>query len=214
MAAALATAATVLSFCPPPSHRPCRTSSSLLQTTHCETGIWKMQMDDSYHYERVNLPTRTQSTSHAIFGNLLQPNLLEQYHVYKRQCNHLDNKEHDDEHSNEIVLAVIKLGDNLDGHEGVVHGGIIALLLDDTMGFAYEAMGIVKAVTASLKVDYRMPVLAGSMLLIKVRLSSRQGRKLYFEAQVTSPDEKVLYAEATSLYIVPREHYQEDAAAA
>lgn len=164
-----------------------------------------MQMDDSYHYERVNLPTRAQSSSHAIFGHLLQPNLLEQYHVYKRNIHGHD--------SGEIVLAVVKLGDNLNGHEGVVHGGIIALLLDDTMGFAYEAMGIVKAVTASLQVDYRTPVLAGSMLLIKVHLSSRQGRKLYFEAQVTSLDEEVLYAEATSLYIVPKEHYQEDAAA-
>jgi acyl-coenzyme A thioesterase PaaI-like protein len=168
-----------------------------------------MQIDDSFYYERVNLPTRAQSSSHAIFGNLLQPNLLESYHVYKRIIH--DQSTTIDENT-ECVLAVVQIGDCLDGHEGVVHGGILALLLDDTMGFAYEALGVKKAVTASLKVDYRAPVLAGSTLVLKVRFSKQEGRKLYFEAQITSPDEEVLYAEASSLYIVPRLDIQENAA--
>lgn len=40
----------------------------------------------------------------------------------------------------EIVLATFKLGSKLKGHSGIVHGGIISLLFDDCMGFAYEAV--------------------------------------------------------------------------
>jgi acyl-coenzyme A thioesterase PaaI-like protein len=182
-----------------------------------------MQIDDSYYYERVNLPTRAQSTSHAIFGNLLQPNLLESYHVYKRVhpsttttattgSSSSNSSSSGGGENAELVLAVVQLGHNLNGHEGVVHGGILALLLDDAMGFAYEALGVEKALTASLKVDYRAPVLAGSTLVLKVHLFRREGRKLYFAAQVTSPDGEVLYAEASSLYVVPRQDIQENAA--
>jgi acyl-coenzyme A thioesterase PaaI-like protein len=172
-----------------------------------------MQIDDSYYYERINLPTRAQSSSHAIFGNLLQPDLLESYHVYKRiNQSTTSSSSGGEDTTTELVLAVVQLGQKLNGHEGVVHGGILALLLDDVMGFAYEALGVNKAVTASLQVDYRTPVLAGSTLVLKVHLSRREGRKLYFEAQITSPDEEVLYAEASSLYIVPRQDIRESAA--
>lgn len=225
MAAALATAAAVSSFCPTHQHQqqhrgPGRCRLRPTTYTDCSPQAWKMQIDDSYYYERVNLPTRAQSTSHAIFGNLLQPNLLESYHVYKRvhpstttaTTTTTSSSSGGGGEDAELVLAVVQLGHNLNGHEGVVHGGILALLLDDAMGFAYEALGVEKAVTASLKVDYRAPVSAGSTLVLKVHLSSREGRKLYFEAQITSPDGEVLYAEASSLYVVPRQDVQENAA--
>jgi acyl-coenzyme A thioesterase PaaI-like protein len=86
----------------------------------------------------------------------------------------------------------------------VVHGGIVALLFDDCMGFGFWAMGVQYAVTANLSVDYRAPVPADSRVLVRVRLSKQEGRKLYFTAQMTNLDGSVLYAEATSLYIIPR----------
>jgi acyl-coenzyme A thioesterase PaaI-like protein len=42
-----------------------------------------------------------------------------------------------DEYDGCIVVAKIQLGRSADGHPGVVHGGILALLIDDVLGFAY-----------------------------------------------------------------------------
>lgn len=222
MAAALATAATVSSFVhtDPPSDTTATSSyrrhshhdiMSVFHPrhTHCAQQARPMQVDDSYYYQQMNHPTRAQSESHVIFGHLLQPNLLEKYHVYKRI-----NKDNDsllEKPSQEIVVADIKLGERLNGHEGVVHGGVLALLLDDVMGYSFEAMGVNYAVTANLHIDYRLPVPAGTLIVIKVYLKEQVGRKLYFEAQITCPkDSSKVYAEATSLFIIPREHYEED----
>jgi hypothetical protein len=44
------------------------------------------------------------------------------------------SKQHNDEIT---VAAVLRLGRSLDGHEGIVHGGIMALLIDNVLGFGY-----------------------------------------------------------------------------
>lgn len=220
MVTVLATTATVSCFVQPPatSIRASDDGATSRYRKHHRAGIvsvfqphqtyclqHQMQVDDSYYYERMNHPARTLSDSHVIFGHLLQPNLLERYHVYKRI-----NK--DNTPSQEIVLADIKLGERLNGHEGVVHGGVLALLIDDTMGYSFEAVGVKHAVTANLHIDYRLPVPAGTLIVIKVYLKERVGRKLYFESHIKCPkDGTKVYAEATSLFIIPRDFYQEDA---
>lgn len=213
VAAAVATAVTVSSFVLPPTTTPTTSNrpSSIFpprkiaflssQPTQCQSSH-TMQVDEFDHYELMNHPTRTLSESHVIFGTLLNPNLLERYHVYQRVHAH---------HSNEIVVADVKLGERLNGHEGVVHGGILALLIDDTMGYAFEAMDVPHAVTANLHIDYRLPVPAGTLIIIKVFFVKREGRKIYYKAEITCPkDSSKLYAEASSLFIIPREHYKEE----
>jgi len=213
MAAALATAATVSSFVIPPSDAPTSRHCGLMTAfrphlTSCQSQqARQMQVDDTYHYEQMNHPTRTLSESHVIFGHLLQPNLLEKYHVYKRK--NRDGVKY--KPSQEIVVADIQLGERLCGHEGVVHGGILALLIDDSMGYAFEAMGVPHAVTANLHIDYRLPVPSGTLIVIKVYLVEQTERKIYYDAQITCPkDGSKVYAEATSLFIIPREHYAEE----
>lgn len=166
--------------------------------------LFGMEKNDSHYYERMTPPSRSEASSHVIFGQLLKPDLIERYHVYRRV-----NVQGS---SDEIVVADVRFGSNLDGHTGIVHGGIISLLLDDAMGFAYEAMGISMAVTASLTVNYRNPVPAGATAIVRVHHTRTKGRKVYFDAQVTSPDGSILYAEGSSLYIIPRSVKQDDEA--
>jgi acyl-coenzyme A thioesterase PaaI-like protein len=142
---------------------------------------WEIEENDSYHYQKIELPSRAIEVSHIIFGQLLKDGCIERYAVYKR-INKIG------EESPELIVSDIHLGNNLDGHEGVVHGGILAMLFDDSMGMAFGVMGINMAYTANLNVDYRVPVLANSRVLIRVRLSKQEGRKLYFSAQMTSLD--------------------------
>eukprot|EP00547_Thalassionema_nitzschioides_P004325 CAMPEP_0194223580 /NCGR_PEP_ID=MMETSP0156-20130528/35485_1 /TAXON_ID=33649 /ORGANISM="Thalassionema nitzschioides, Strain L26-B" /LENGTH=135 /DNA_ID=CAMNT_0038954789 /DNA_START=213 /DNA_END=616 /DNA_ORIENTATION=- len=135
----------------------------------------------------MELPSRNKQKSHAIFGHLLKADYIEKYEVYKR-INEVGME------SPELILVNVQLGSQLDGHEGVIHGGILSLLFDDAMGFAFTAMGIKVAFTANLNVDYRAPVLANSKVVIRVRLSKQEGRKLFFSAQMTNPDSSLLYA--------------------
>ena len=151
-------------------------------------------------YQRMPLPARGESDGHAIFGLLLGENMIESYDIYQRP------KEEDQPPDNKdnVIVAYIKLGDKIDGHPGVVHGGIVSLIFDDALGFGYEAIGVEMAVTANLNVDFRAPVLAGTEIRVVAQLERQEGRKLFWKAQMTSTDETILYAEATSLYIIPR----------
>lgn len=154
---------------------------------------WPMDVSPDYYLELVPIPDRAKESSHVIFGLLLAKDRLEKYDVYKVIGD-----------SEEVILANISLGKNLDGHTGVVHGGILALLLDDLMGFAFHVMGINMAYTANLNIDYRNSVMANTQVVVRIKCEKREGRKIYFVAQMTSPDSSILYCEATSLYIIPR----------
>lgn len=176
--------------------------SQLLASTssrvQCQGVIWEGLPEHNLdHYKRMEQPSRYNQTSHVIFGHLLKPEYIEKYEVFKK-INEFDTE------NQELVLANIQLGSQLDGHKGVVHGGILSLLFDDAMGCAFTAMGIEVAFTANLNVDYRAPVPANSNVVIRVRLSKQEGRKLFFSAQMTNPDFSLLYAEGTTLYIIPR----------
>jgi acyl-coenzyme A thioesterase PaaI-like protein len=137
-------------------------------------------------YERMRIPARGELSGHAIFGALLGDNLIEEYEVWKRRVEGDEN----------VVLSFVTFGKSLNGHSGVVHGGILSLIFDDVFGFAYHALGVPHAVTANLNVDYRAP--------LPQELEAREGRKLHWKAQLTSMDHQTLYAEATSLYVIPR----------
>ena len=53
--------------------------------------------------------------------------------------------------------AVLSIGKNFQGWQGVVHGGIIASLLDETAIYACRPLSL-SAVTAGMTVKYRKPV--------------------------------------------------------
>ena len=149
-------------------------------------------------YTRMELPERSKANTHAIYGNLLRENCIESYHVYKHRS---VNKETVD---GEIVLSIVQLGTHVDGHPGIVHGGILGLLIDDVLGFGFEALEIPMAVTANLNIDYRSAVQAGQSIRIRCYLQERKVRKLVWKVDVTSVENDTLLCEATSVYVIPR----------
>ena len=196
-------------------------SSSLPTTTHHN------------NYERMKTPVRGAMKEHAIFGALHGDSMIEKYEIWKQkprlQQQTNDNDIGIDIGIDNVVIGYVKFGDNLNGHIGIVHGGIISLLFDDICGFAFDALGIKHAVTANLNVNYRKPLLANTEVYLEVQFDKMKskGRKLYFNVQMKSTntkttsttssaiddndadnndDETILYAEATCLYIIPRDH--------
>lgn len=162
-------------------------------TTKCDS---LNPFPDVESYQRMELPQRgAQFNGHAIFNLLLGEKMIESYEIFRRPPGST---------SENVIIAYAKLGDRIDGHPGIVHGGILSLIFDDALGFGYNALNVPMAVTANLNVDYRAPVPAGTSVRVAAQLESREGRKLFWKAQMTSLDQETLYAEATSLYIIPR----------
>ena len=111
-----------------------------------------------------------------------QPGYLQDYRIYRRSHHNktnsrIMNSDEDDltHHPIPLVVAVVQLGNNLDGHEGVIHGGILALQVDDVLGFAYEEIPI-PMVTANLNLNFGRPLLPHTKFLVQAFLDEQVGR--------------------------------------
>ena len=75
------------------------------------------------------------------------------------------------------------------GFPGLVHGGLLALLLDEAMGWAMYADEVF-AVTARMETRFRRPVSLDRPLLVRARIRRRRGRRLEVESELCdAPDD-------------------------
>lgn len=88
------------------------------------------------------------------------------------------------------------------GWVGVVHGGIVAAVLDEVMTRAIYEKGIL-GVTADMNVRYRKPTPVGKRLRFAGRVESENKRVFSCSARATDED-GVLLAEATARVMVTR----------
>jgi uncharacterized protein (TIGR00369 family) len=81
------------------------------------------------------------------------------------------------------------------GWEGVVHGGMIAALLDEVS--AYAAMGVSKQiVTAELNIRYLKPVPVGCEVNVEAQVRERLRRTIMVDAVMSLRGEELACAEA------------------
>jgi acyl-coenzyme A thioesterase PaaI-like protein len=91
--------------------------------------------------------------------------------------------------------------DHYQGYPGVVHGGIVASMLDEIVGRAAMADETERfMMTARLEIRYRQPVPVGTPLRLVGRLVSRRGRAAHATGQIVLPDGTV-GAEAEALLV-------------
>ena len=72
----------------------------------------------------------------------------------------------------------------LEGFEGLLHGGIIAALLDGTMLQCVFAHGYI-GLTAELKIRYRRPVVIGEEMLVRGKLMRVTRPLFHLRAELT-----------------------------
>jgi acyl-coenzyme A thioesterase PaaI-like protein len=89
------------------------------------------------------------------------------------------------------LSTIYQLGKDMNGGPNMLHGGIIATLLDDTIGTLLTVNKTPKGdplsrktVTAELKVGYKRPVFTPSVVMCVVRVVKRVGRKVWFEGEL------------------------------
>ncbi len=86
-----------------------------------------------------------------------------------------------------------------EGYKGILHGGIIATILDEVMIKAALAQGII-CVTASMEVRFKAPANLNSRFHFEASVSKVRGRVIETIGNMTD-DRGKLIAEASGLYM-------------
>jgi uncharacterized protein (TIGR00369 family) len=95
------------------------------------------------------------------------------------------------DHDARKIVGRFRLGPEYQGSNRVLHGGIIAVLLDEAMG-KVNRFHEVRAVTAELSVEYLRPVPVGEEIIVEAQEVSREGRNLRHRGEIRSAAGKVL----------------------
>jgi len=131
----------------------------------------------------------------------------------------------------EEISTLITLGDGVNGHQDIMHGGIVAAILDEAMGILQDAnmerdhLSAVRlghaegelpsnptSYTRELKITYLKPVQTPGSLIATARIVKRDGRKEWLSAEIKQREgvvedydgEEVVCAKAEALFIEPR----------
>lgn len=100
------------------------------------------------------------------------------------------------------AVARFNLGAAFEGAPQRAHGGIVAAIFDDVMGYVL-VIHRTPAFTGRLTVNYRAPVPMGSDMTVRARLDRRSGRKLSMTAEMSlasEPDQPIV-CDAEGLFI-------------
>lgn len=103
---------------------------------------------------------------------------------------------------NQVVARVV-LGPAFEGAPGRAHGGVVAAIIDETMGAVLPQVGT-PAYTGTLTIRYLAPVPIGEELVFRAWLHHRDRRKLTIHASGQHRDTR--FAEAEGVFITVPEY--------
>jgi acyl-coenzyme A thioesterase PaaI-like protein len=96
--------------------------------------------------------------------------------------------------------------DRHSGAPGIAHGGAVATVVDDVLGFLLYVARM-PGVTRHLEVEYLKPVLIGVPYVVRARIDSRDGRKLWVSCECTAPDGTITFTAKALFLEVRLEHF-------
>ncbi|CAI5758073.1 unnamed protein product [Candida verbasci] len=90
-------------------------------------------------------------------------------------------------------ITFFHLGQLLTGHKGIIHGGLLATLLDElTCRLAFINFKNGKGVTANLNINYKKPTFANQFIIIKCQIIKKQGRKCWVKGEILNLNKELL----------------------
>lgn len=99
------------------------------------------------------------------------------------------------------VVAEVTYGDAYEGPPGHLHGGFVAAIFDEVLGFA-QALSGAPGMTGKLEITYRSPTPLHTPLRVVGRFDRIDGRKIFTSGTIHADGR--LCAEATGLFISVR----------
>lgn len=114
------------------------------------------------------------------------------------------------EEGGKSLVMICYLGKSLSGYPGMVHGGLLAALLDEGLArCCFPALPNKIGVTANLNLDYRAPALTEGYFVLRANTTKVEGRKAFVEGRIESlttdeTTEPTVHVEAKALFVEPR----------
>ncbi len=111
--------------------------------------------------------------------------------------------------ANDTCWTELTLRPEFQGWEGIAHGGIVATILDEVMGWALasaDAWGY----TARMSIEYKRPVPVGARIRGEGRLVERRRRLLSLAGRLVDADTGAVLATAEALYVAVPEAQREE----
>ncbi|KAH0542720.1 hypothetical protein GP486_008619 [Trichoglossum hirsutum] len=105
------------------------------------------------------------------------------------------------------VVNVVWLGNSVSGWPRVVHGGVLAAILDETMGrAAIFHLPAKTGVTATLEIAYRRLALTNQFFIVRADVvhEASSERKAVVHGSIETSAQGVHLTEAKALFVVPR----------
>ncbi|KAK0729433.1 Adenylylsulfate kinase-domain-containing protein [Apiosordaria backusii] len=115
------------------------------------------------------------------------------------------------ERSGKSYVQISHVGTDLCGHEGIIHGGFLATMLDEGLArCSFPVLPFNVGMTAKLEINYKAPAMANQYLVLRATTIKAEGRKAWVEGQIeTLPTEEgqqpIVLATASALFISPRQ---------
>ncbi len=110
------------------------------------------------------------------------------------------------------VIGKFSLGERYQGASGIVHGGIVALVLDEGLSKVSRLYGV-RAVTAELNVEYLRPVRVDQEIRVEAHQERSEGRQLYHAGEIRDAKGRVLARARGRFVIVDAEKFAHGTAA-
>jgi uncharacterized protein (TIGR00369 family) len=105
------------------------------------------------------------------------------------------------------IVGRFRLGEEYQGGSGFLHGGIIALLLDEAMSKA-SRFHFEFAVTADLRVEYKKPIRVNTDIVVEGFVARRDGRQLYHEGEIRNEAGDLLARGQGRFVVIDPEKYR------
>ncbi len=95
----------------------------------------------------------------------------------------------------------VRFDDGSEGAPGLVHGGLLATLADEVMGYVQHGGNAVR-LTTELTIRYRRPTPLGTELVCRARSTSSTDRRFHVHAEISRADDGTVVADADATYVV------------
>ena len=89
------------------------------------------------------------------------------------------------------IIGRFRLGAEYQGAFGIIHGGVIAVVLDEVMGKVCRFRGV-RAVTAEMNVEYLKPIWVDTDLVVEGYEKEMEGRNLHLIGEIKDASGKML----------------------
>ena len=115
------------------------------------------------------------------------------------------------ERDGKSYVQITHVGTDLCGHQGIIHGGFLATMLDEGLArCCFPVLPFNVGMTAKLEINYKAPAMADQYLVLRATTVKVEGRKAWVEGHIETLPEKegqvpTILATASALYVSPKQ---------